>query len=89
VAPDGHVGIAPDLAVEVVAPKDKSLEVEERLDDFLNAGTALVWLIYPETQSAYVVRADGSAARLTAEKELDGENVLPGFRYKLADLFQP
>ena len=85
--PRGHVRIAPDLMIEVVSPNDIAWQIDERVDDFLKAGTPLVWVIYPDTRSVHVYRQGGSSARLTAEAELSGEDVLPGFTCKVADLF--
>lgn len=86
-APDGDIKIAPDLAVEVISPNDLAEDVEARVDDLLQAGTRLVWLLYPASQTAYVIRADGTAARLTAAQELSGEAVVPGFSIPVATLF--
>ncbi len=84
----GYCTFVPALAVEVVSPTDEAEVVEARVSDFLRAGVELVWVVYPEARSAYVIRADGSAARLTESGELSGENVLPGFIYRVGDLFQ-
>ena len=86
-APVGHVRIAPDLMIEVVSPNDIAWQIDERVDDFLKAGTPLVWVIYPDTRSVHIYRQGGSSARLTAEAELTGEDVLPGFTCKVAELF--
>ncbi len=84
----GHAALAPDLAVEVVSPNDEAEEVEARVSDFLRAGVALVWVVYPGSRSAYALRPAGAAARLTESGELSGEDVLPGFTCPLRDLFQ-
>ena len=39
--PDGHVLIAPDLAVEVVSPHDTAYEVENKIQEYLGAGVSL------------------------------------------------
>jgi Uma2 family endonuclease len=86
-APRGNVRVAPDLAVEVVSPKDLAEEIEARVVDYLAAGTRLMWVLYPGARSVWVVRPDGRAARLTGEQELSGEDVVPGFACKVQDLF--
>ena len=85
----GHVPIAPDLAVEVVSPRDGMNDVSERVNDYLRAGTPLVWVLLPGVGCAFVHRGDGSVTRVHAGEggELDGESVLPGFRCPLADLY--
>jgi hypothetical protein len=46
-----------------------------------------VWVIAPRTRTATTYRPDGSARLLRAHEALDGEDVLPGLRVPLADLF--
>lgn len=86
--PEGHCRIAPDLAVEVVSPNDFYSEIEEKVDEYLSAGIRLVWVIDPPTRSARVHRAGGSVADLKPGDELDGEDVVPGFRCPLEKLFR-
>jgi Uma2 family endonuclease len=84
----GHLRIAPDLAAEVVSPHDSHSEVDHKVADYLEAGVHLVWVINPQTQSVHVYRPGApDASRLSADDELDGEDVLPGFRCKVSDLF--
>ncbi len=78
--------VAPDLAVEVVSPGDRADVLQARVQDFLDHGTRLVWVIYPDTQTAVVYRPSGEARLLSREEALDGEDVLPGLRFPLADL---
>jgi Uma2 family endonuclease len=85
--PRGNSRIAPDLAVEVISPNDTSEDIEQRIADFLSVGTRLFWIVYPATRSVWVLRRDGSAARLTEAQELSGEDVVPGFTCPIATLF--
>lgn len=88
-ADDGFVEMAPDLVVEVVSPHDRASEVTEKALDWLEGGVRLVWVVDPKTRSAAVHRPGGEDSLLIGEAELDGEDVLPGFRLRLADLFDP
>ena len=83
------VTIAPDLAVEVISPNDEAEDVEIKVRDYLRAGVRLVWAVFPIARSARVHRPDGTIAGLDEEDELDGEDVLPGFRCRLGDVFPP
>jgi Uma2 family endonuclease len=85
--PRGNLSIAPDLAVEVIAPGDTAEDIESRVADFLGAGTKLVWVLYPATASVWVIRKDGSGARLKGTQELTGEDVIPGFACQVQALF--
>jgi Uma2 family endonuclease len=85
--PEGHIRISPDLVVEVISPNDLTTDTEERIADYLGAGTRLIWIIHYKTRSAWVFRQDGTAARLTESQSLSGEDVIPGFTCPLARLF--
>jgi Uma2 family endonuclease len=84
---EGWLSVAPDLVVEVVSPGDTVEELEEKLDEYREAGIPLIWVIYPSLEKAHVLRAGRERTELTAEESLDGEDVLPGFRASLAELF--
>lgn len=86
--PDGHCPIPPDLAVEVISPHDLYSDVEGKVDEYLRAGVSLVWVIDPPARSVRVHRADGSLSDLLEEDVLDGEDVLPGFRCLVRDVFR-
>jgi len=78
---------APDLAAEIMSPYDRFSEVEEKVQEYLRAGTRLVWVFRPIDASAIVYRADGTRTRVTTGDVLEGEDVVPGFRCRLDDLF--
>jgi Uma2 family endonuclease len=86
--PEGHATVPPDLEVEVVSPNDEAEEIDHRVADYLSAGVKLIWIVYPATRSVWLVRRDGSAARLTEAHELSGEDVLPGFTFSIQKLFE-
>ena len=87
--PEGHLTIPPDLAVEVVSPRDRVEKLERKLRDYRTAGVRLVWVIYPALGIARVHRPDRTITEIAADEFLDGEAVLPGFRVRLGDLFPP
>ncbi len=78
---------APDLAVEVISPNDVYTKVRKKIDEYLKAGTKLVWIVDPSVKEVEVWRADRSRAWLTETDVLDGETVLPGFQLTVRDLF--
>jgi Uma2 family endonuclease len=86
--PEGHLRTAPDLAVEVVSPNDLYYEVEEKIKEYRSAGVSLIWVIVPPTRTVLVRRLDGTAAEVGENGELDGEQIVPGFRCRVADLFR-
>ena len=84
---DGFLSIRPDVAVEVISPNDRVYELEDKLDDYRDAGIPLVWLLYPPSRRVRVLRPEGPPTELGPDDELTGEDVLPGFRRRVADLF--
>jgi Uma2 family endonuclease len=72
--------------VEVSSPSNTWTEIQERVDDYLAAGTRSVWVVDPPTRTVTVYRTGAEAHRLDAGAELVDE-VLPGVRVRLADLF--
>ena len=85
--PGGWARLAPDLAAEVISPNDKYEEVDEKIEEYLRAGVRLVWIISPRNHTIRVYRLNGSSQSLRDNDELDGEDVLPGFRCAVRDLF--
>ncbi len=79
---------APDLAVEVLSPNTTRAEIDERLRDFFASGTQLAWIINPEAACVEVCHSPTQRKLLGAGAVLDGEHLLPGFRYPIADLFK-
>lgn len=85
---EGWSRAAPDLAVEVVSPNDRAVELEEKLEDYRRADVPLVWVVYPEARLV-IVHGRNSYERLGEDDELTGGEVLPGFRCRVADLLPP
>ena len=78
---------APDLAVEVVSPGDTVEEVEEKVDDYLTAGTHLVWVVNPKRKTITVHKPAANPLVLRVQDTLEGADVVPGFRCNVADIF--
>ena len=78
---------APDLAVEVISPHDLYTEVEEKVAEWLEHGSRLVFVVNPRRRTVAVHRP-GQPVRILAENDvLDGEDVVPGWTLPVRDLF--
>ncbi len=86
--PEGFPDLTPDLAVEVVSPGDSPRHVLDKVGEYLQAGTRLVWVIDPKRERAAVYRSLTAVRELRPEHALDGEVVVPGFTMALADLLK-
>jgi len=85
--PEEFWNLAPDLAVEVVSPSKTANEIQEKVNEYLNAGTSLVWVIYPRTAQVAVYTPNGSFHILQSTDELTDPKLLPGFTCRVAELF--
>jgi Uma2 family endonuclease len=79
---------APDLAIEILSPNNTRSEITSRLRDFFASGTQIAWIINPETESAEVCHSLTQMRLVGPDGELAGEHLLPGFRYRISDLFK-
>lgn len=78
---------APDLAVEVLSPGDTYSEVNEKVEDWLGAGARAVWIVDPRRRAVSIYRSMTDATSLSEGDELDGGDVVPGFRCKVSEIF--
>jgi Uma2 family endonuclease len=81
--------VVPDLAIEVVSRSNSVVEIDEKLDDYFHAGVRLVWVFMPIQKKIYVYRSLTDVQVLQSGDDLDGGDVLPGFRMQVQALFGP
>jgi Uma2 family endonuclease len=86
---DLNADFAPDLAVEVLSRGDDVSDIDRKVMQYQRSGVRLVWVIHPVIQAIDVYRLkDGlKLQRLLIDDELDGEDVIPGFRLAVQRLF--
>ena len=85
---DGYWPGAPDLAVEVVSPNDLYTEIEEKVIDWLDAGTRMVVIVNPRKRSVTVYRSRSDISLLSESDMLDGADVVSGWRIAVSALFE-
>ncbi len=79
--------VAPDLAVEIVSPNDTATEIHDKIIEYLQAGTRLIWVVYPRSRTIDVYTAAG-ARTLDVNGTLEGGEVLPGFSVPVHGVFE-
>jgi Uma2 family endonuclease len=80
---------APDLAVEIISPTDSYQDIDEKVQEFLDAGTKLVWVVSPKKKTITIYRSNQKMALITKPGDvLEGEDVLPGFSVRLDEIFE-
>jgi Uma2 family endonuclease len=85
--PEREVLTAPDLAVEVLSPTDSKRQTRRKAERYLDHGTRLVWLVFPETREVEVYAADADVVTVGIDGALDGGDVLPGFTLPVRSIF--
>ncbi len=82
----GYWAGAPDLAVEVVSPDDTHVDVQDKVNDWLAAGTHMVIVVNPHRRTVAVHRPT-SITVLTENDAVEGGDVVPGWRVSVQELF--
>jgi Uma2 family endonuclease len=85
--PEGYPEVAADLCVEVLSPSDRPGKMREKVREYFTRGVRMVWLIDSDDRNVWVYRAPDEARVLHESATLSGEDVLPGFTCRVADLF--
>jgi Uma2 family endonuclease len=79
---------APDLAVEILLPSNRSGQPERKIQQHFAAGCRMVWIVDCEQRRVEVLAPDGNRRRLGAEDRLEAPDLLPGFSLRVADIFE-
>lgn len=79
---------APDLAVEVLSPDDRPSEIREKVEEYLAYGTRLVLVVDPDEEAVSIYRQQAAPIALRVEDTLDLDEVLPGFRCHVREMFE-
>jgi len=81
-------GLLPDLAVEIASPRQYRPGMKAKAERYLAGGTALVWVVWPLRQQVDVWHPGATQPTILGVGDtLDGESVVPGFRYPVDRLF--
>jgi Uma2 family endonuclease len=86
--PEGFWEGPPTLAVEVVSPNDRADDTHDRVQDYLEAGTRQVWVLWPRRRSISVYSPGADTCELGPDAVLNGGDMLPGFTVRVGDLFE-
>jgi len=85
--PDTKWPMPPDLAVEVISPNDLYERVYAKVMEYLAAGVKQVWLVSPEHHTVTIYRSATHMTAFPGDGELVSEDVFPGFRCPLREIF--
>ncbi|MDB5349929.1 MAG: hypothetical protein JWN86_1176 [Planctomycetota bacterium] len=85
---EGEWETIPDLAVEILSPRDLGRKTARKIREYFRYGVKQVWIIQPETREIYVYESPKRILVLDEEDDLDGGEIVRGFRLPVAELFR-
>jgi len=79
----GFVPLCPDFVIELRSESDSLPKLQAKMQEYIDNGTRLGWLIDPQSEQVEVYRSGSAIEVLTKPMAVSGEMVLPGFILKL------
>jgi Uma2 family endonuclease len=83
-----YLDVAPELVVEVLSPTDRRSDVMEKISDYFSVGVDRVWVVDAKLKCVLAYRAITESQLFKVGDVLADEELLPGFRLPVADLFK-
>ena len=77
--PTRFMPMAPDFVVELRSATDGLRATQRKMQEYLDCGVRLGWLIDPQNQQVEIYRLGQNVEVLKSPFSLSGEDVLPGF----------
>ncbi|MBE9201293.1 MULTISPECIES: Uma2 family endonuclease [unclassified Nodularia (in: cyanobacteria)] len=77
--PARFLPMAPDFAVELRSASDSLQTLQHKMQEYIDNGVRLGWLIDPQNQRVEIYRPGQAVEILQAPSSLSGEDILPGF----------
>jgi Uma2 family endonuclease len=87
-SPHGFGHVAPDLVIEVISPSEERGEMQRKLEEYFASGAQQVWHMFPDTKRVWLYTSPSEYVVLEGDDEVDGGNLLPGFRCQVSQLFE-
>jgi Uma2 family endonuclease len=79
--------IAPDFVVELRSKSDRLKALQAKMQEYIENGVRLGWLIDPPQKRVYIYRINGEIQILENAEKVSGEDVLPGFELDLSEIW--
>jgi Uma2 family endonuclease len=86
--PDRYINEPPDLAVEVRSEGQAWKQLLAKSHEYIQMGARMVWIVDPAVSRLTVFQPEHEPAIYATENEFDGDDVLPGLHFKVAELFE-
>jgi len=82
-----YIDKSPTLAVEIISQHDTYQEVDDKADEYLQAGSKAVWIVNPRRKTIAVRTLDDETVYKVGQT-ISGGQVLPGLDLPVADIFE-
>jgi Uma2 family endonuclease len=79
--------LAPDFVIELMSPSDRPSTVREKMQEYLDSGTRLAWLINEGDRQVEIYRFGKEKEIANNPEVLSGEDVLVGFELDLSAIW--
>ncbi|MFP4133900.1 MAG: Uma2 family endonuclease [Halothece sp.] len=79
--------LCPDFVIELRSPTDTLKALQDKMQEYLDNGTELGWLINPQDKQVEIYRQNQAVEILSQPEFLSGETVLPNFKLDLRLIF--
>ena len=86
--PQGLFQGSPDLAVEILSPNNTIEELHEKIVEYFDNETRLLWVIHPDEKYVSAYHSPETDSFLRPQDTLKGEAIVPGFSVAVAELFE-
>ena len=83
--PERTIVGGPLIAIEVIS-SETAEDLDEKIQQYFGAGTAIVWAVYPKTRAIVIERPNGGT-RLSMNDMLQAPEVLPALQIPVAAIF--
>ena len=79
--------LCPDFVVELMSPSDSLMKTRAKMQEYLENGAQLGWLINRKQRQVEIYRPNQELEILTNPETISGENILPGFVLDLSTIW--
>ena len=77
----------PEFVIELRSPSDSLVATREKMEEYIENGVDLGWLIGPANQTVHVYRSNGEVEVLDDPEIVSGEDVLTGFELNVREIW--
>ena len=86
--PDGDWEVVPDIAIEVISPRDTDRAVQAKMREYFRYGVAQVWLLRPDDRSISVYESPSVVKIYREGDRIESGSLLPGWSLEIESLFE-